>query len=740
MSAPRGHPAWKEPFVEMDPLSIVASIVGITQAADRVLVHLSKLKPILTAPRDIQALVDELTDLSRVLEHLKDAINNLPRTESNTAKISADVYETLHGLVNGGGAALLMLEHMIENDFLKLSAKKRDGELKVHRLAWARKIGEVQQLRQRLRDVQLIIMVQASCINLSSQNRTSEVVDEIAVNVGRLLSRCETSQTYLMHQLQEHKDTLSVSQNRNLLEDSAFNSAKEELATSPSPLDPPPEYTTPQPPRSRDHCARRLLGSISMVVLRGSDTTSICNRANCRNHSMTAMQIFYTFPYWLLSRMLVFSLALSKSHGPEMLLRVVRIRPLDDPLFVSVRRGDIETTRSLLSTGKASVLDVTTLNRSALFYALDYQQLGVVQLLLDEGADTHQVDDTAQTPLTLALSKIMYDREDQCSSGLQDMFPSIMDILDTRGFSKLQMLVLGRQDGDIDFELKQLSQSAINAVDADGLTALYWAVCREKSDLAAKLLRAGADPNIITRFHWSPLHNAACCSLSCIKDLLDFGANVHLKTGSGRTALHILTDHANRECAPYYDLLLAKGADINARAAEGHTALHFSIMNNGGLANFSYLLKLGADPDVADNKKRHCIHYAIIWNRATILAQLLASGVDYLAVDNRKSTILHYAATYGDLGTLKTLSGFNLQSLDADSEDTDGHTAEDLADEREDASHEWRNEFKDLLNAVIWSNPAMEKLQGSMEGGFLDSEGSEAWEDALEEMMKSTTL
>jgi hypothetical protein len=110
--------------------------------------------------------------------------------------------------------------------------------------------------------------------------------------------------------------------------------------------------------------------------------------------------------------MLVLSLAFSKYEGPEMLLRVVRVRPIDDPLFVSVRRGDVEMTRMLLNTGKASVLDVTSLNRSALFvslsylsgldytnfnqYALDYSQLGVVKLLLDEGADTHQVDDTAQ--------------------------------------------------------------------------------------------------------------------------------------------------------------------------------------------------------------------------------------------------------------------------------------------------------------------------------------------------------
>jgi ankyrin repeat protein len=328
----------------------------------------------------------------------------------------------------------------------------------------------------------------------------------------------------------------------------------------------------------------------------------------------------------------------------------------------------------------------------------------------------------------------MYDREDQCSTGLQFIFPSIMDILDSRGFSKLMMMILGRQEGDIDLELKRLSISAINAVDADGLTALYWAVCRDKPDLALKLLRAGADPNITTRFHWTPLHNAACCSLSCIKDLLEHGAYVHLKTGSGRTALHILTDHAGRiECRPYYDLLLKHGADINARAAEGHTALHFSIQNNGGLANFTYLLQVGADPNIPDDKKRHCVHYAIMWNRPTILSVLLTSGADYMVEDNRHSTILHYAAMYADSETLKTLIAHPLRGLDTDAKDTDGLTADDLADKRDGVTSEWRTSFKDLIEGIFWSDPALEKLQGSMESGLLDSEGSEVWEDALEE-------
>ncbi|KAK9262198.1 hypothetical protein V1519DRAFT_443745 [Lipomyces tetrasporus] len=40
-----------------------------------------------------------------------------------------------------------------------------------------------------------------------------------------------------------------------------------------------------------------------------------------------------------------------------------------------------------------------------------------------------------------------YDREDQCSRILHALFPSIMETLDSRGYSKLQLMVLGRGSG-----------------------------------------------------------------------------------------------------------------------------------------------------------------------------------------------------------------------------------------------------------------------------------------------------
>jgi hypothetical protein len=147
----------------MDPISVVGCIIGVAQAGDRLIGLLAKLKPAWTATRDVQMLIDELNDLGRVLEHLKYAVNHLP--PSNSKALPLEVYESLLALVNGGGSVLMELEKMIEQDFLKASAAS-DRDLKVHRLTWARKISQVQTLRQKLKDVQLIIMVQASCINL----------------------------------------------------------------------------------------------------------------------------------------------------------------------------------------------------------------------------------------------------------------------------------------------------------------------------------------------------------------------------------------------------------------------------------------------------------------------------------------------------------------------------------------------------------------------------------------------
>ncbi len=73
---------------------------------------------------------------------------------------------------------------------------------------------------------------------------------------------------------------------------------------------------------------------------------------------------------------------------------------------------------------------------------------------------------------------------------------------------------------------------------ADGMTALHWAVQANQEDIVGLLLKAGADPNAANRYGITPLWLAATNGSAAVtRLLLRAGANVSAKLPHGETAL-----------------------------------------------------------------------------------------------------------------------------------------------------------------------------------------------------------
>lgn len=70
------------------------------------------------------------------------------------------------------------------------------------------------------------------------------------------------------------------------------------------------------------------------------------------------MEFQYHFPGWLLKRILVFSVVISKPKGPELLLRVFRVVSSDSELIVNIRANDLNAIRGVLESRKATIYDV----------------------------------------------------------------------------------------------------------------------------------------------------------------------------------------------------------------------------------------------------------------------------------------------------------------------------------------------------------------------------------------------
>jgi uncharacterized protein len=139
----------------------------------------------------------------------------------------------------------------------------------------------------------------------------------------------------------------------------------------------------------------------------------------------------------------------------------------------------------------------------------------------------------------------------------------------------------------------------VNAVRADGLTALHAAVYADRLDVADELLRAGAKPGA-DRYGVTPLYLAAANgNAAMIRRLLDAGSDVNATDPGGET---ILMTAARTGSPDALRVLLERGARVDARDPEfQQTALMIAVRDDHADA-VGVLLAAGASADAQTRK------------------------------------------------------------------------------------------------------------------------------------------
>jgi ankyrin repeat protein len=140
------------------------------------------------------------------------------------------------------------------------------------------------------------------------------------------------------------------------------------------------------------------------------------------------------------------------------------------------------------------------------------------------------------------------------------------------------------------------------------------------------------------------LHGAARMgSARYVEMLLARGADVNARNRKGFTPLHEAAGPPGD--AAMVGMLLGRGAEIEARDDAGNTPLHLAAEpgESGDIARL--LLERGADPNAANNLGCRPIHLAAAYGSKDILEALIAHGADVNAADREGLRPLHMAVT-----------------------------------------------------------------------------------------------
>ncbi|HDP94966.1 MAG TPA: hypothetical protein ENN40_06365 [Candidatus Aminicenantes bacterium] len=282
------------------------------------------------------------------------------------------------------------------------------------------------------------------------------------------------------------------------------------------------------------------------------------------------------------------------------------------------REKMLETARLLLDNGaNVNLFDETM--ETPLMAAARNDDLGLVKLFLEHGADPHLTNKDTASAFTLArpgsavaaalerqkekiaLNSLSQWKPEAQNSQTKDL-PADQSVFAEPKSLKVMQISEAAAFGYTD-RLKELLDAGVDpnsAVDSSGFTVLMQAA---NAEVAQLLLNAGADVRRTDKDGWNALHFAATreSSAAQINLLIQAGLDVNGRTKRGETALRLAGLLFTEKIFPAWGetliaLLVDKGADINSTDLEGHTLLHQAAFNdNAELA--AVCLRHGADPD-----------------------------------------------------------------------------------------------------------------------------------------------
>lgn len=317
--------------------------------------------------------------------------------------------------------------------------------------------------------------------------------------------------------------------------------------------------------------------------------------------------------------------------------------------------GDAIMVKNFLKRGADVNMRSARGNITPLLAAADGGHKNIVEILIANGSEVNAKDEEGETAMMHAVRK-----------GHKETFEMLIakgaDV-NLKNNKEFTAMMLAAAAGHKDFVETLIAKGGdVNAEGAEGVTALMVAKLNKHEDIAKMLEAAGA-----RKEDYSKMQSKISSEVDK-KMLLDESYNGHITEVKWvlERGVDVNTRDKNaKECTPMMlaalkghvdivKMLIAKGADMEARNETGLTALMYAA-SNGHKDVVETLISNKADVDAKDNGRATALMYAAGKGYTDIVHLLIENGGDVNARDAMGGTAIAWALHYGHSDVIKTL-------------------------------------------------------------------------------------